>query len=86
MPLVSTVLGWQAFGLAARALQLGINGQSIRSAPQWYLVSLPFWGAFGYGWFEYRKSVMAAMEELREKDPNWQKYSMTAMVEKATGR
>ncbi|KAF8606571.1 hypothetical protein BDV93DRAFT_469083 [Ceratobasidium sp. AG-I] len=62
MAVLGNVLGFGAFGMAARAWQLGIQKRSLFQTPGSYLLSGGVFGAIGY-WLvgvEERQTVLIA--------------------------
>ncbi|ORY28055.1 hypothetical protein BCR39DRAFT_214494 [Naematelia encephala] len=49
MTVLTSVLGWQAFGVGVRLYQLKLQGRAITAAPHIYGYVLAGWAAFGYG-------------------------------------
>ncbi|KIY69082.1 hypothetical protein CYLTODRAFT_421008 [Cylindrobasidium torrendii FP15055 ss-10] len=62
--LVANVLGYGAFGFAARCLQLGIMKRPLFSGPSGHVISTGVWAAFGY--YAYHL-------EIKMEDVIWEK-------------
>jgi len=64
MPLLANILGFSAFGLAARMGQLGIQKRNVLDNPGGHLISM---GVFGFvGYLAYKWDLRAA-ELIGEK-------------------
>ncbi|KIL58756.1 hypothetical protein M378DRAFT_170213 [Amanita muscaria Koide BX008] len=64
MPLLANILGFSAFGLAARVGQLGIQKRNVLDNPGGHLISM---GVFGFvGYLAYKWDLRAA-ELIAEK-------------------
>lgn len=58
MPLLANILGFSAFGLAARVGQLGIQKRNVLDNPGGHLISM---GVFGFvGYLAYKWDLRAA--------------------------
>ncbi|KAL1412435.1 hypothetical protein Q8F55_000180 [Vanrija albida] len=71
MSAIPTILGFSAFGFAARCFQLGIQKRPIFAAPQAHIAISTVFGGIGYYVYnlEQRQNVLLAekKKELKEK-------------------
>ncbi|WVQ95361.1 hypothetical protein IAU59_002458 [Kwoniella sp. CBS 9459] len=75
MTLISTILGFSAFGFGARCFQLGLQHRPVFDAPVGHLYSVLAFGGLGYGAFyaEQKQSALLAEKkkallEIRQKE------------------
>ncbi|VEU22577.1 DEKNAAC103669 [Brettanomyces naardenensis] len=70
------LLGWAAFGIGARALQMGIRQAPLSYYPLGYVYSAGFWVGFGYlfdSWVEKNNTLLELrMQKLRRTRENAQ--------------
>ncbi|WVR08750.1 hypothetical protein IAU60_005808 [Kwoniella sp. DSM 27419] len=67
MPLLSTILGFSAFGFGARCFQLGLQHRPIFEAPVGHVVSAVAFGGLGYGAFYAEQKQNALLAEKKSK-------------------
>ncbi|WWC92488.1 uncharacterized protein L201_007447 [Kwoniella dendrophila CBS 6074] len=66
MTLISTILGFSAFGFGARCFQLGLQHRPIFDAPTGHLISSGVFGLVGYGAFYADKKQTALLAEKKK--------------------
>ncbi|WWC98336.1 hypothetical protein V866_005227 [Kwoniella sp. B9012] len=66
MTLLSTILGFSAFGFGARCFQLGLQKRPIFDAPSGHLISTAAFGVLGYGAFYADKKQTALLAERKK--------------------
>ncbi|WWC65038.1 uncharacterized protein I303_107652 [Kwoniella dejecticola CBS 10117] len=66
MTLISTILGFSAFGFGARCFQLGLQHRPIFDAPSGHLISTAVFGAVGYGAYHADKKQTALLAEKKK--------------------